>query len=275
MGPTSATAKSSRVTFQTPPINELVIGIRFPPVLELKAQHIGIYWQSIRDRFPDCVQQMPHILVVEGSPGSGFPETAPGEVFPLPRFWFLNNQHPLVIQVQRDAFWLNWRHAPSSGEYPNYENVEAAFWEEFEKYKNFVESIGETKLAVVSRCELTYVNLISPSAYFSAPADLARVLPALRGFTDAQDEQRKLVGLNASGIYQLDENLFIESSAKMGKRNDTKELVAALELKAYGAPSDLSLAGCDKWFKAAHDGTYNLFLTVTDKEVQEQEWKPR
>ena len=30
-----------------------------------------------------------------------------------------------------------------------------------------------------------------------------------------------------------------------------------------------------KWFKAAHEGTYNLFLTVTDKEVQEKEWKPR
>ena len=163
---------------------------------------------------------------------------------------------------------MNWRHAPKSGDYPNYENVEATFWREFETYKTFVDGIGQAKLGVVSRCELTYVNLISPSAFFSAPADLARVLPGLRGFTDPQSEQRRLVGLNASATYQLDENLFIDSFARLGKRNDTKELVAVLELRAYGAPSDVSLEGCDKWFKAAHDGTYNLFLTVTDKEVQ-------
>lgn len=275
MEPKSAMESLSRITFQSPPINELVIGVRFPPVLELKAQHIGIYWQSIRDRFPECVQQPPHIVIAEGSAGLGFPETVPGEVFPLPRFWFLSNEHPLVIQVQRDAFWLNWRYAPQSGDYPNYENVEASFWREFETYKTFVDGIGQAKLGVVSRCELTYVNLINPSAFFSAPADLARVLPALRGFTDPQSEQRKLVGLNASATYQLDENLFIDSFARLGKRNDTKELIAALELRAYGAPSDVSLEGCDKWFKAAHEGTYNLFLAVTDKEVQQKEWKPR
>jgi uncharacterized protein (TIGR04255 family) len=271
----SVTETFTRVTFQSPPVNELVIGIRFPPVLELKAQHIGIYWQSIRERFPECVQQMPHIMVIEGSPGPGFPEPAPGEVFPLPRFWFLSNEHPLVIQVQRDAFWLNWRRGPNSGDYPNYENVEAAFWQEFEMYKTFLDSIGQSKLSVVSRCELTYVNLITPNAFFSAPADVARVLPALRGFADAQNEQRNLVGLNASATYQLNENLFIDSFSRLGKRNDTKELVAALELKAYGAPSDLLLESCGKWFKAAHEATYNLFLTVTDKEVQQSEWKPR
>lgn len=269
------TANASRIKFQSPPINELVIGISFPPVLRLKAEHIGIYWQLIRDRFPECVQQPPHMMVVEGSPGPGFPETAPGEVFPLPRFWFLSNKHPLVIQVQRNAFWLNWRHAPNSGEYPSYENVEAAFWQEFEVFKNFVEGIGETTMAIVSRCELTYVNLINPGPFFSAPSDLAKVLPALKGFTEAQGEKRNLVGLNTSATYQLDENLFIDSATKLGRRNDTKELIAALELRAYGAPTDLSLEGCDKWFKAAHDGTYSLFLTVTDKEVQKEEWKPR
>ena len=84
----SAMESLSRITFQSPPINELVIGIRFPPVLELKAQHIGIYWQSIRDRFPECVQQPPHIVVAEGSPDWDSPKRHRARFFPYRAFGF-------------------------------------------------------------------------------------------------------------------------------------------------------------------------------------------
>ncbi len=221
-------AGKGRVKFKHPPINELVIGIYYVPVIELKAQHIGIYWDSIRQRYPNCEQQPPIVIQVEGQPSALIPDV-PGEIFPLPRFWFSSNAHSTLIQIQRNAFWLNWRRGPND-DYPHYEPVEKDFWREFDAYKDFIHGIGGT-LDVVQRCELSYINLISPNAFFSNPAELGRVLPPI-------------------------------------------ELVAVLELKAQGAPKDLSLEGAHAWFKAAHDAVYTLFLSLTDKEVQNQVWEP-
>jgi len=260
-----------RVKFERPPINEVAIGVYYVPVTELRAEHIGIYWDSIRKRYPICEQRFPVLIQSEGQPPAMIAE-APGEIFPLPRFWFSNNAHSILIQIQRNAFMLNWRRGSSEG-YPHYEGVEKDFWQEFEGYKNFVQGIGG-KLDVVQRCELTYVNFISPNAFFSSPAELGNVLPSVASLCKMHDEERKLVGLNALAAYQLNDNLLVESAIKWGKRSDTKEPVAVLELKAQGTPGDLSLIGAAAWFKAAHNGIYKLFLSLTDEEVQKQVWRP-
>ena len=45
--------------FKRPPINELVIGVYFASeVATLQAEHIGIFWSSIRNEFPK-IQQRP------------------------------------------------------------------------------------------------------------------------------------------------------------------------------------------------------------------------
>jgi hypothetical protein len=51
-------------------------------------------------------------------------QEVPGEMLPLPRFWFSNDAHPILVQVQRNAFMINWRRLPgaSPDEYPHYEN---------------------------------------------------------------------------------------------------------------------------------------------------------
>jgi hypothetical protein len=61
-GPQNLSEKT-RVKFQSPPINELVIAIYYLPITELKAQHIGIYWQRIYDKYPICEQQSPIVPV--------------------------------------------------------------------------------------------------------------------------------------------------------------------------------------------------------------------
>jgi len=273
MGRDQTVAGAGRTKFKFPPVNEVVIGIRFPPIAELKAQHIGLYWDVIRERFPISDQQFPFPQVVEAAV-THLVQTAANEIFPLARFLFLSSEHPLLIQVQRDAFWVNWRRGSRTDDYPQFEAVEASFWQEVKVYKAFIESIGG-KLDVVSRCELTYVNLIGPNSLFSTSADLGKVVPSVAAFTGTPGDSMKLVGLNASATHQVNENLFIDSSTRLGTRNDTKELVVALELRAYGAPDGLSLEGVELWLKSAHDSTYRVFLALTDKEIQEQIWKPQ
>ena len=123
----SASATSeSRIKFKNPPINELVIALYHLPVTEMRAQHIGIYWQRIRDRYPICEQQPP----IAGNTPTELAMTLQnmaGEVYPLPRFWFSNADQPTLIQIQRNAFILNWRKGANNS-YPHYEDVENNFW---------------------------------------------------------------------------------------------------------------------------------------------------
>ena len=267
---TNTNTHAQRIKFFDPPITELVVSIYHLPILELKAQHIGLYWDLIRDRFPSCEQQT--IVVADGQP---FFTEAPGEIFPLPRFWFSSDKSPTLIQIQRNAFMLNWRRIASEVEYPHYEAVCSDFWREFELYSSFVKDTVKGKIDVVQRCELNYVNWIEPNQFFSSLGDLGAVLPSLAGLKDLATDNRRLSGLNAAITHRIADNLFVDLTVRLGHRPDTGTAVLGLELKAHGTPSDLSLPGARAWFDAAHDATYQLFLTATSSQFQQAIWRPR
>jgi uncharacterized protein (TIGR04255 family) len=264
--------ETGRRKFVNPPINELVVSMFHLPILELKAQHIGLYWSRIRDRYPLCEQQ-PFVMAPNQNP---FIE-APGEFLPLPRFWFFSNQHPTLIQIQRNAFMFNWRRVPNlpSGEYPHYEGVVQDFWRELQGYEEFIREEVGAKLDVVQRCELGYVNFIAPNEFFPDVTRAAAVLPSLSSLESLAANGRTLNGLNATITYVLTPNLAVDLTIRLGRRADTNEVALVLDIKAHGAPSDLSVQGAREWYESAHDATYKLFLDATAQELQEKIWKPR
>ena len=264
----------NRIKFENPPINELVIALFHMPITELKAQHIGSYWDRIRGKYPLCDQQQP-VMSLPDVP-QAFADV-PGELFPLPRFWFYNNTHPTLIQVQRNAFMLNWRRATAlpDAEYPHYEAVAKNFWEELGNYQRFVQELVGGKLDPLQRCELTYINIITASEFFAAPSQIGNVLPALASLSALEADDRQLAGITGTFTYRVNPTLFIDLAIRLGRRADTNELGVICELKAHGVPSDLSLEGARAWFGTAHDATYRLFLDSTAKAVQEKIWKPR
>lgn len=267
----SSNAVAERIKFKNPPINELVIALYHLPIMELKAQHIGVYWDRIRGRYSECAQQQ--LLITNPSDPQPFLE-APGEVFPLPRFWFSNPTHPRLLQIQRNAFILNWRRRITN-EYPHYETVIKNFWIEFDDYKNFVQELEGKGLDVVQRCELTYVNMIPADDSGTSLEQLMNILPSIAGLKDIQTDNRRMVGLNAAVTYRVDQTLLINMTAKTGRRGNSQELIAVIELKAHGVPDDLSLEGTRSWYDSAHEAIYNMFLDATNKEVQKLRWKPR
>lgn len=267
-----------RIKFEKPPINELVVSLFYLPIPELKAQHIGRYWERICEKYPRCDQQSVVVSPSEGPSPSVFQEV-PGEVLPLPRFWFTSDTDPILVQVQRNAFMVNWRRLPGAqaGEYPHYENVVRKFWEEFERYKDFIRDVVDGKIDVIQRCELTYINILgSYPEIFTEPSQLERVVPAVTSLYGLQNDDRKLVAMNTTATYRVNPTILVDLAVRgFGRRSDTNELAAALELKAHGVPSELSLDAARAWYDSAHDATYKLFLDATAREVQEAIWQPR
>jgi uncharacterized protein (TIGR04255 family) len=259
------------VKFDAPPINEVVMAIFHEPIHEMRVQHIGVYWQLIRKKFPLCQQQSP-ILSPNDPQSSALLAVMPDEIFPLPRFWFSGKDDPNLIQIQRDAFILNWRRGTNTA-YPHYEQVEQDFWEHFDTYRRFVEESMYHKIDLITRCELTYINVIERNTYFSAPADIGNIVPFLKGFCDLHTDKQQFLGLNSGATYRISDNIHIDLTTKLGSRADTKEQILLLEFKVHGVPRKLTEDSAREWYKVAHDIVYSNFLSNTDERVQKEVWK--
>src|ERR1700760_3715241 len=103
---TTPASTSTRTKFSNPPITEVVTSLYYLPIGELRSQHIGLFWGSVRERFPFCDQQ-PVVIVGPNDPMPILELS--GEMSPMPRFWLHSDKHPMLIQLQRNAFMLNWR----------------------------------------------------------------------------------------------------------------------------------------------------------------------
>lgn len=260
-----------RVKFKTPPINELVIALYHLPVINMQAQHIGLYWEKIRKHYPKCEQQVPVIYNVP-VPGAQ-PKIIETQTFDLPRFWFHSGPGSMLIQVQRDGFFFNWR-KDNENEYPQYEVVRAQFCKELDTYQSFLQNEFGQKIDIVNRCELTYINIIPPNDFWSTAPQLGKLFPPLASLTIPPEIGRLLVGVNSSFTYRFRDNLMVDSTVKLGKRLKTLEPVAMLEVKAHGTPEGLSIDKTLAWFDDAHDATHEVFLNFTDKNLQKTIWKP-
>jgi len=157
------------VKFKNPPIHELVIGARFAPQLRaLRSEHIGLLWSRLgRKDFPNVHQKPP----------LGVPTPSETEFFPMPRFWLESKEEDKLIQVQKDAFLLNWRKRES--EYPSFAGkLKPEFDRCFEIFEAFVhEDVNEPEIRI-EYCELTYLDLIRPCEYWGGPKDTRNVIPS-------------------------------------------------------------------------------------------------
>ena len=271
---TAPATSQGRIKFGNPPINEVAVSLFYLPILDLKAQHIGLYWNLIRDRYPKCEQQ-PAVFLAPND--QTFLMNTPGEVFPLPRFWFHSDVHRTLIQVQRNGFMLNWRRLEGSETvaYPHYEQVVQEFWEEFGRYTSFLTDKIGGKIDVLQRCELSYINLIFSSEYFTTLDDVQTILPWMSGLKTLATSDRELEGLNTNASYRMNANLNVEIGVRLGRRTDGGEIALGLDLKAHGLPADLSVDGARAWYEMAHDAIYKTFLESTSAEMQEKLWMPR
>jgi uncharacterized protein (TIGR04255 family) len=150
--------------FSNPPVVETVLSVQFERLPVIRSVHLGLFWERVRDRFPNTEDRPALAPVVERA-------TEPlsqalrlrfeaQEVLSLHRVWLLNNAGTEMIQVQNDRFIKNWRQSAEEHEYPRYEPViKPAFERDYREFLEFLadEQLGEVR---VNQCEVTYVNHI-------------------------------------------------------------------------------------------------------------------
>src|SRR5580704_6832450 len=112
-----------RVTFEKPPLEEVIVGAYFAQPLPLRSEHVGLFWSQIRKDLPVIQQQGELSSPFGAMQPIGFP--GPGEAYPMPRFLLISEDESILIQIQKTAFLLNWR--KRKDDYPRFERVKSEF----------------------------------------------------------------------------------------------------------------------------------------------------
>lgn len=248
------------VHFDNPPINEVVIATYFdPPLTALRSEHIGLFWQEIRDAFPS-VQQRPPTAPPIPPPT----DTEDVEFFPMPRYWFIAVDDINLIQVQKDAIMLNWRHRGVG--YPGYSRIKPVFDRYYTVFGDFVAAEFGIGLGVNS-CELTYVNVLEQSELWSAARDTERVINSF-WVPDAGFHIPEYPDFNCRFSYQVADDLRIDVAIRSAAQQPNVPALV-FEIKATGHPEPQTKSRADTWFDRAHDTIASCFLRLTTLEVQE------
>ncbi len=255
-----------KVQFKHPPINELIIGAYFdPPLSTLRSEHIGLLWSKFREEFPKVEQKEPMVIR---------PPAPSDEFFLMPRFWFVSEDETYLIQVQKDAFLLNWRKRES--DYPHFnEQLKPSFDRYFAVFEEFLQKdVGWESGLRINHCELTYVDLIEPCDYWRSPQDTPKLIPS---FTMPKWWHNCDTEPSFSCVYRyaLESDLQLTITLRTAETvTEPNEPRLIIEFKAIGILGGVSKSHTDAWYVKAHDIILNSFLEATNKEVQQNLWIP-
>ncbi|PNG53158.1 MULTISPECIES: TIGR04255 family protein [unclassified Variovorax] len=243
------------ITFGKPPINEVVLGRNFLHRPDFLAPYHGIFWAKIRDRFP----KVEHVQ----------PIYAPHEMLQLnplsmlPRVWYVSQDEALLVQLQQNRFYYNWRSRPGGGEYPRFPQLLKDSQEIWAVLDDVVGELTGIKLQTIGG-EITYVNYID-----GEPGSVAAIAQnSLRDFFWNEGDRflPPPAGFNRSLTFPLpDGSSTLEVVLQPAKNMATKQEAIKLELAVRGPIIEGETY--DRWIVKAHDFLVAGFKDLTSSNM--------
>lgn len=176
--------------YRQPPIDEVVLGLQFAPIVGFSELHTGLFWQTIREEYPHTQSQPRLEGPVEDLTAPPFTPPPP---FMIPlggaiqgRTWLISADDVYLLQIQDTRFIHNWRRRED--EYPHLDVLRDRFWS---SYHRFLALLDREKFSrpELQQLELVYINWIPGSGtptYFK-PAEASALSAPFVG--PAPDDQ--------------------------------------------------------------------------------------
>ena len=150
---------SAEIHFDHPPLDEVVCGVHFAGV-KWSDIHFGLYYTELGGRYPHT-QRRPPVSLFESRGSEGLQIELMTEP-QLPLLWYESPDSPFLLQVQKDAFFVNWRRQSGTFTYPHFQpekgesrgsgTVLSSEWETFRTFCD-KQAIGTPE---VLTCHLAY-----------------------------------------------------------------------------------------------------------------------
>lgn len=266
--------------FKNPPVVETVLGVQFPQLEGFRATHFGLYYESLRGRFPTVTDQprldpvrerfprppllpMPRVQILT--------ETKPGRV------WFTADPPSELIQLQADRFLFNWRQRDNQ-EYPSYGTNSKVFLKEFGLFREFCRK-HDLPDPTPDVCEVTYVNHFDPKPNETATQLAARAFTGL-GWSGTDEFLPSPESLTFNRAYIISsENkpigrFYAEASiaVRRAESGEAKEFVL-LNLTARVNHTPAGGTDLRTTLQVAHDWVVRGFADITERNIQDEEWE--
>jgi uncharacterized protein (TIGR04255 family) len=256
--------------YEHPPIGEVIFGIQFASLTNMKPPYVGLFWDRLgRKEYPELEQRppLPHTIengiskvqqpvLIESS--LDFP--------PLSRCFFVSPDRNHLVQMQVDRLLQNWRKLKPKDDYPRYAKLFPQFIKTVAKLAEFIK---DEKLGVMQsdQFELTYINHIPKGQGWETLDDVPRVFPQI-----ATGLGGKLLknpeSISCGRAFQLPDGMGrLHVLMQLAIAKDTSEPLLLLTLTARGHHADMA-----RWFDTAHAWIVNGFTELTGPEIQKKVW---
>lgn len=260
------------VKFDHPPVMEVICGVLFKELPKLRLPHLGVFWSTVRDAFPQPDEKPPLAPVIESFPPVlGAPQTMEWIDLPTPRIWLLSADGRQLIQLQKDRFLYNWkREASDDGNYPSFDTIIAEFENWFSKFSDFVreQQLGDIE---ARQFELTYVNHITQANGLKA-VDQSRAFVDMLRSSEAGDRFLPVPEtINWRTTYPMPRDQGrLHVSAFTGFIGQSP--ILRLDMTARGISVERSDASRREWFALGHEWITQGFVDATSPELHKI-WK--
>lgn len=256
------------VTFNKPPLEEVIVGAYFAQPIPLRSEHVGLFWSEVRKELPVIQQQVE--LPPPFGPTQAFGLPGPGELYPMPRFFLVSEDESILVQIQKNAFLLNWR--KRNTEYPRFDSVKKKFDGYYAALVAFVSRELPTEMPPIQSTELTYSNVVDECPYWSRPGDTSNVIP---GFSLPNVGAEALtVDFNNVTAYTLEPDLMLNVAIRTARRpTNANAVVLAFDLRTIGALGAASKPEADNWYERAHETIIRTFTAMTAQDIQRDHWQ--
>lgn len=247
--------------YNEPPVNEVVMGVTFVPIVGFHTQHIGRFWEKIADKYPKSEQAANY-----GEPL----QLDKGEIYPGPRFWFISDTRDKLVQIQRNLFLCNWRKVDGEGIYPEYDEMKKVFKENYDSFLKYLRKLGFND-PVHTDCQFNYINHFLEGKEWKIGSDITKIIPSFGYPMTDEAEGPKNYDLNY--VYDLPDRNRGDFRMKFttAKLVSSEQKVIIFENSARGLDSDSD--DIYEWFDYAHEQLVNKFESVTSQKIQTTVWK--
>lgn len=256
------------VKFENPPVVEVICGVLYKELPKLRLPHLGVFWSTVRDAFPQPDEKPPLAPVIESFPPVlGASQAMEWIDLPAPRLWLLSADGRQLLQLQKDRFLYNWkREASDDGNYPSFDKIFVEFEKWYSKFSDFVreQQLGDIE---ARQFELTYVNHITH-------ANGLNVVNQSRAFVDMlrSDSGNRFLPapetINWRTTYSMPrEQGRLHMSAFTGLVGGSP--ILRIDLTARGISVERNDASRREWFALGHEWITHGFVDATSPELHQ------
>lgn len=254
--------------FARPPVKEVALSIQFQALGELRAVHLGSFWERLgKQEFPLVEEQPPMPKAVERfNVARQFvvPQFEILNMAPMQRSVFISTTGTEIVQVQKDRLTFNWRKRLPSDVYPRYEHIEAKFLHFSGIFETFLK---DEKLGTISvdQAEVTYVNHIPMTDLGNRVEQVISVLSG--NFTDNHLQSPEEVRLSLAFPIASDQTQIGRLHADAFGSAQADSSVLNLVLLARGKPMGTDINAAIDFFRLGRAAIVNGFASITSKEM--------